>query len=136
MPWYFDVSGRAWSLWGHRGSPNPRGCGGAAGALVLRVGDQSVLSAFDDVVGQVPIQRQILGVLFDARPGLAEMLGDPGNMELIDGRLLFRRLRPPIPRRRPQRLVFRIGRRRVAKNGRHRRGIGLSKPSDVLQCVT
>ena len=59
-----------------------------------------------------------------ARPGLAEMPGDPGNVEPIDGSLLFRRLRPPILRRRAQRFVFRIGRRRVSKNGRHRRGIG------------
>jgi antitoxin (DNA-binding transcriptional repressor) of toxin-antitoxin stability system len=68
-----------------------------------------------------------------ARPGLAEMPGDPGNVEPIDGSLLFRRLRPPILRRRAQRFVFRIGRRRVSKNGRHRRGIGFWQ---VKGCVT
>ena len=66
----------------------------------------------------------IIGVLFGARPGLAEMLRDPRDVELIDGRLLLRRLRAPILWRRAQRFVFRIGWRRVAKNGRHRRGIG------------
>jgi hypothetical protein len=94
------------------------------GPLALQVGDQAVLGAFDDVVGQALIERQILGVLFDARPGLAEMLRDPRNVELIDGRLLFRRLGAPILRRGAQRFIRRIGRRRVAKNGRHRRGIG------------
>ena len=64
---------------------------GAFGALAVEVGDQAVLGAFDDVVGQALIERQIRGVLLDARAGLAEMLGDGGDVELVDGGLLFRR---------------------------------------------
>ena len=92
--------------------------------FAVQVGDQAVLGAFDDVVGQALIERQVLRVLFDARPGLTEMLGDGRDVELVDGRLLLRRLRAPILGRCAQRFVFRIRRRRVAKNGRHRRGIG------------
>ena len=36
---------------------------GAFGALAVQIGDQAVLGAFDDVVGQPLIERQILGAL-------------------------------------------------------------------------
>ena len=83
-----------------------------------------------------PIERQILGVLFDASPGLAEMPGDPGNVELIDGRFLFRGLRPPILRRRAQRFVFRVCRGVLRKTEGTAGALAFGKPRDVLQCVT
>ena len=36
----------------------------AFGALALEIGDQAVLAAFDDVVGEALIERQIGGLLF------------------------------------------------------------------------
>jgi hypothetical protein len=36
---------------------------GALGALAVEVGDQAVLGAFDDVVGQALVERQVLGAL-------------------------------------------------------------------------
>ena len=121
---------------GHQRSVDDPQRRGALRPFALQVGDQAVPGAFDDVVGQPLIERQILGTRLDARSRLPEMLCDAGDVELVDGRLLFRRLLPPILRRGAQRFVFRIGRRRVAKNGRRRRASAFGKPRDVLQCVT
>ena len=73
---------------------------GALGALAVQVGNQAVLGAFDDVVRQALVERQILRALLHARAGLAEMLGDGRDVELVDGRLLLRRsaaANPPAP---------------------------------------
>ena len=64
---------------------------GAFGALEVQIGDQAVLGAFDDVVGQALIERQIGGLRLVFLAGLAEMLGDGGDVELVDGDLLFAR---------------------------------------------
>ena len=72
---------------------------GAFGALAVEIGDQAVLGAFDDVVGQALVERQISARTLDARAGLAEMFGDGRDVELVDGGLLLRRLLPPVLRR-------------------------------------
>ena len=89
-----------------------------------------------------PIERQILGVLFDARPGLAEMLGDPRDVELTDGRLLLRRLA------RQSSGAVRSASSSASAGGVLRKTEGTAgtagtagalvpgKPRDVLQCVT
>ena len=60
--------------------------------LQVEIGDQAVLGAFDDVVRQALIERQIRGVLLLTRlPVAAEMLGDGGDVELVDGGLLLAR---------------------------------------------
>jgi len=47
----------------------------ALGALAVQIGNQAILAAFDDVVGQTSIERQVRAVLL-AFFGLAEVLGD------------------------------------------------------------
>ena len=84
----------------------------ALGALAVQIGNQAILAAFDDVVGQTSIERQVRAVLL-AFFGLAEVLGDGRDVELVERRLFLRALLPPILRRRAQQFVFRIHRRRV-----------------------
>ena len=57
--------------------------------FAVEIGDQAVLGAFDDVVGQALIQRQILGVLLHRASCLAEMLRDGGDVPLVQGGLLL-----------------------------------------------
>ncbi len=64
--------------------------------LTVEVGNQSVLCALDDVVAQTLIEREIGGFLLLSFGRAAEVLGDGGDMKLIDRHLLFTRLLPPI----------------------------------------
>src|SRR5579863_748038 len=67
--------------------------------LEVQVADQPVFRAFEDVIRKAAIQREIFRarLLADARS--AKVRGNCSDMELIDGGLLFARLRPPIIRR-------------------------------------
>ena len=62
---------------------------GAFGALAVEVGDQAVAGAFDDVVGEALVEREIGGADFLFFSGGAEMLGDGRNVKLVDGGALF-----------------------------------------------
>ena len=62
---------------------------GAFGALAVEIGDQAVLGAFDDVVGQALVERQIGRLGFVLLDRVAEVLGDRGDVELVDGGLLL-----------------------------------------------
>ena len=54
--------------------------------LRSRSANQAVLGAFDDVIRQALIERQIGGLLLFLLAGPAEMFGDGRDVELIDGR--------------------------------------------------
>ena len=57
---------------------------------------ETVLGAFDDVVRQALVQRQARPPLLPALDGRAEMLGDRGDVELVDGDLLLAGLLAPV----------------------------------------
>jgi hypothetical protein len=84
----------------------------AFGALAVEIRDEAVLGAFDDVVGQALVERQVLGADFDARAGLAEMFGDRRDVELVDGGTLLQALLPPVFGRKLQ-ILGAVRRRRV-----------------------
>ena len=69
---------------------------GAFGSLAIEIGNQAVLGAFDDVVGQALVERQIGGLLLFSFARLAEMVGDSRDVELIDRDFLLARLTPPV----------------------------------------
>ncbi len=71
-----------------------RGC--AFGALEIEVGDEAVLGAFDDVVGEALIERDIGRLFLLALAGFAEVIGDGGDVELVDGDFFFARLGAPV----------------------------------------
>ena len=54
-------------------------------ALQFQIGDEAIAGAFDDVVGEPLIERQVRGAYLNSRPCLAEMLGNGRDMELVDG---------------------------------------------------
>ena len=65
--------------------------------LQFEIGDQAVLGAFDDVVGEALIERQVGGFLLcDLRAGLRKIFGDRGDVELIDGGFLLGGLLAPV----------------------------------------
>ena len=64
----------------------------------FEIGDQAVLRALDDVVCEALVERQIGGFLLLPARCAAKMLGDGGDVKLIDGDLLVTRLQPPILR--------------------------------------
>src|SRR5216683_5088933 len=68
----------------------------AFSALAVEVGDEAVAGAFDDVAGEVLIEREVCGAGLVFFLCGAEMLGDGGDVELIDGGALFFRLLAPI----------------------------------------
>ncbi len=69
---------------------------GAFGELAVQIVDQAVFRAFENVVREALIERQILGARFLARPGAAEMFGDGGDVKLVDRGFLFARLLAPV----------------------------------------
>ena len=65
--------------------------------LQVEIGDEAVLGAFDDVVGEALDRAGDRRLLFFCLAGrAAEMLGDGGDVKLVDGDLLFARLLAPI----------------------------------------
>ena len=66
--------------------------------FLIEVGDEAVLRAFENVICEALIEREIFGTRFLAGAGGAEMFGDRRNMELIDGGFLLARLLAPVGR--------------------------------------
>src|SRR6185503_20188205 len=54
----------------------------------LKIGNQTVLSALDDVISQTLVQRQVGSLLFLPAGSAAEMCRDGGDMELVHRDLL------------------------------------------------
>ena len=71
----------------------------AFGALAFEVVDQPLFGALDDVVGQPFIERQVGDDFLGPRRGATEVLGDAGNMVLVDLRPLFGALLAVVARR-------------------------------------
>src|SRR5712691_2296525 len=82
--------------------------------LAVQVCQETVLAPLEYVIGQPFVQWQIRG--FGLLPSFRcpKMLGDRGNMELVDGNLLLARLLPPVARsitqQRRSRMTTRHGR--------------------------
>ena len=76
---------------GHQRAVDDVERGHAFGELAIEIGDEAVLRAFEDVIRQALIERQIFGARFLARAGGAEMFGDGGDVKLIDGGFLLAR---------------------------------------------
>ncbi len=72
--------------------------------FAIQIVDQAVFRAFDDVIRQPLVERQIRGFLFFACAGAAKMLGNRGDVKLIDrGFLLAAIARASPPERRVER---------------------------------
>jgi hypothetical protein len=63
------------------------------------------------------------------------MLGDGGDVELVDGGLLLRRLRAPVLRRRAQRFVFGVHRRRVEQQALRQAPLFFRNRREALQLL-
>src|SRR6185437_9265760 len=81
---------------GHEGAVDDIERCDAFGEFFVEVSDEAVLGAFEDVIGEALIERQIGGANFLARTGSAEMLGDGGDVKLVDCGFLLARLAAPI----------------------------------------
>ena len=65
-------------------------------ALAIEVVDQSVFRAFENVIRQALVERQIGSDLLLAAASAAEMLGNRRDVELVDGGFLFLALLAPV----------------------------------------
>ena len=106
---------------------------GAFGPFHFQVGDQSVLRALHDVARQPPVQRQVFPLGFHAPAHSAKVFGDGGDMELVDGRPLRRRLLAPILRRCAKVLILGAGRRPVEEEAFSKPPLLLGYGSETLQ---
>ena len=81
---------------GHEGAVDDveRVC--SCGALAFEVGDETVFTAFDDVVGEAFVEREIGGDFFLAGGCAAEVFGDGGDMVLVNLSFLLAGLLAPV----------------------------------------
>src|SRR5215469_8813728 len=81
---------------GHQRAVNDVQGRGALRAFAFEVRDQTITRAFQDVICEAFVEWQISAASFFFFLGAAEMLGDGGNPELIDGSSLFLALLTPV----------------------------------------
>jgi len=109
---------------GHEGTVDDVERVGAFGAFAIEIFDETVFRALDDVGGQAFVEREVGRFGFDLGRGFAEVIGDGGDVELVDGGALFFGLLAPVVGHILDEFELGVIGRNVHRRGVKRQGFG------------